>query len=163
MLLFFLWAFSPQLFAAAVERPVENLSDFHKACFLGNIKSLRSMIKKNLLTEQVLLSFTETGKTSLHVLAEGSNKSVASHAEFKKAFSFLVKKNGVQKIINIQDKEKNTPLMIAIKGENTFLAKIFLHNCAFFGFEIKDKQGKTALDLAKEKEHIFKDILDEYS
>ena len=160
---FFLFFSGQQLLSAAEHTSCQEISAFHKACLYGDSTALKKMFKKNKLHQSLIFSSTELGETSLHLLARGSNSSLASPAEYKKVFSFLVLNNGVPDLINNKDSKENTPLMVAIAGENASLAKIFLRNAASLGLAIINKEGKTAVDLAREKENGLKDILKAYT
>ena len=158
----FIFCHNP-LFSAAEDTSSGKISAFHKACLYGDSSTLKKMFKKNQLDENLILSSTESGETSLHLLARGSNSCLASPAEYKKVFSFLVLKNGVPDLINNKDNKEDTPLMVAIAGKNVSLAKIFLRNAASLGLALVNKDGKTAIDLAREKENGLTDIFNVYT
>ena len=161
-IIFFLCVIPLRLFPAAADNNVKtDLSDFHKACFYGDSVALKKMAKQNLLTPELLLSRTELGKTSIHLIVEGDAQSVATLASYKKVLSLLVNKNGLLDTINKQDADLNTPLMVAINGKSIDMTKRLLRNAASLGLKKRNKENKTAFDLAKEKGDLFKDIFDE--
>ncbi len=161
-IIFFLCIIPLRLFPAAGGNNVEtDLSDFHKACFYGDFVALKKMAKKDLLTQELLSSITESGKTSVHLIVEGDAQSVATPASYKRVLSLLVNKNGLLDTINKQDADLNTPLMIAINAKSVELVNKLLRNSASLGLKKRNKENKTAFDLAKEKGNIFKDILNE--
>lgn len=84
---------------------------------------------------------TIKGNTALHILTENSKD--------LKSIAFLAEQQNIT--IDAQNNEKQTPLHLAVLENFAGAVDIYLKNGA--DYNIKDAQGQTALELAKQMNH----------
>ena len=75
----------------------------------------------------------------------------AENGNLKKIKSMLNKEVNIKTLINAVDKENNTALILASKFGYHEIVKIFIENGA--DINIKNNDGKTALDYAEENDY----------
>ena len=149
----------------------EGLSPIHLVTRCGNIRIAKLLIDK---LPNVVKDRSKSGQTPLHIGVEYNNlqmvsellkhdtfvnaqdneKSTPLHVACKRGniqiVKLLIEKNA---FINIHDKLGLTPLHVAIKNKNPEIVQFLVQksNC---NLNVKDKNGKTALDMAIE-ENLF--------
>lgn len=80
----------------------------------------------------------------------------AENGDLKKIKSMLNKEINIKTLINAVDKENNTALILASKFGYDEIVKILIENGA--DINIKNNDGKTALDYAEEND--YKNIIE---
>ena len=151
----------------------EDASAIHLAAREGNLQIVKLLINKQ---PSVVKDKNKSGETPLHIAAEYKKSQVVSELLEHRADAIVYDhqkstplhiacQNGdisIAKLLiknhdscNLQDKNGLTPLHLAIKNKNPNIIKLnivkFLAQKGKCNLYVKDKDGKTALDMALEE------------
>ena len=149
------------------EKTNEGLTALHYAAYKGNIRMLQYLMKFG----ASIMETTNFGKNVLHMAAEGNQPSMMIYLISKENQSHdCVDENGSTPLhracycggeeavnflinlgadINAQDKEKLTPLHLAVLGENENIVLKLLQKNA--NKNISNAKGELPIDLARKK------------
>ena len=126
----------------------ENQLMLYIACREGDKERIRECLKKDNLYTNIIDK--ENGKTLIHYTAE-KNLALSTNLLIKK-----LKREGfknLRRVLNIRDKEGNTPLHLALlNSENIKLIQILVKNGA--NINLTNSENKSALKLAQESNAV---------